>query len=100
MRAAELAESIRNRVLTSGLPRDLRTPVITGPGDGSGVCDCCAQPIAASEPQHDVERRFEDGAIGFVAMYSDCYRIWRQVVETLYLLDGAAGVNRETSRSP
>src|SRR5579872_5552646 len=48
MRAVELAESIRHRVLESDLPRDLRTPVITRPSDGRGVCGCCSDPIAAA----------------------------------------------------
>lgn len=94
MHARELAESIRTRVLTSDLPRDLRTPVVTGPGNGVGVCGCCGEPIARLEAQHDVEQRADSGEKAPVSMHSDCYRCWRQVVETLYLLDGAAGVSR------
>jgi hypothetical protein len=90
----DLAESIRNRVLTSDLPRDLRTPVITRPGDGLGVCGCCSQPIPPDETQHDVEQRADSGATVLVSMHTDCFRVWRHVVETLYLLDGAAGVSR------
>lgn len=100
MRAAELAESIRNRVLESDLPRDLRTPVITRPSDGRGVCGCCSEPIAAAETQHDVEQRVQGTPTQFVAMHVSCFRIWRHVVETLYLLDGAAGVSRVPTGSP
>jgi hypothetical protein len=100
MRAAELAESIRSRVLESDLPRDLRTPVITRPSDGRGVCGCCSEPIAPAETQQDVERRVDGGDTEIVAMHVNCYRIWRQVVETLYLLDGAAGVSRVPTGSP
>jgi hypothetical protein len=92
--ATDLAESIRTRVLTSDLPRDLRTPVVTGPGNGLGVCGCCSEPIPRLEMQHDVEQRVESGPTALVPMHSDCYRLWRHVVETLYLLDGAAGVGR------
>lgn len=96
-RAPDLAESIRTRVLSSNLPRDLRTPVVTGPADGLGVCGCCSQPISRLETQHDVEQRAESGATALVSMHSDCFRLWRHVVETLYLLDGAAGVSRVPS---
>ncbi len=100
MRPAQLAESIRSRVLESDLPRDLRTPVITRPSDGRGICGCCSEPIAAAETQHDVERRVEGADTEIVAMHASCYRIWRHVVETLYLLDGAAGVSRVPTGSP
>jgi len=85
MHVQDLSDSIRTRVLTAGLPRDLRTPVISGPSDGLGVCGCCAHPIGPPETQHEV---------GSVLMHTDCFRLWRNVVETLYLLDGAAGVRR------
>jgi hypothetical protein len=92
MHVLDLSESIRKRVLHADLPRDLRTPVITGPADGRSVCDCCSRPIAPSEAQHEVGRRAANGGPGAVSMHSDCFRLWRNVVETLYLLDGAAGV--------
>ena len=47
-----------------------------------------------------IERRVEGGDTEIVAMHVDCYRIWRHVVETLYLLDGAAGVSRVPTGSP
>ena len=94
MHATDLVESIRTRVLTSDLPRDLRTPVVTGRGDGLGVCGCCSNAIPRLATQHDVEQRSESGTTTLVSMHSDCFRLWRHVVETLYLLDGAAGVSR------
>lgn len=89
----DLAESIRTRVLMCNLPRDLRTPVVTRPGSGAGVCTCCARPIAPLQAQHDVEQQNSNGTISYLSMDSDCFRLWRREVETLYLLDRAAGVS-------
>jgi hypothetical protein len=86
--------------MESDLPRDLRTPVMTRPSDGRGVCGCCSEPISAAQTQHDVEQRIAGGETEIVAMHASCFRIWRHVVETLYLLDGAAGVSRVPTDSP
>jgi hypothetical protein len=90
--ATDLSDSIRSRVLASNLPRDVRTGVYTGADGGLVYCGCCAKPIVKSDGRRDVESGIGDGVHGIVPMHWVCFRIWRDVVDVLYLLDGAAGV--------
>jgi hypothetical protein len=78
--ATDLSDSIRSRVLASNLPRDVRTGVYTG--------------------ADDVESGIGNGTHGTVPMHWACFRIWRDVVDVLYLLDGAAGVGHVPAERP
>jgi hypothetical protein len=91
---ADLSQSIRTRVVTSLLPRDPRTVVYSGRAHGLSFCGCCGEPIPHSDTQHDVEQLAGAGFSSLIAMHAGCFRIWRDVVEALYLLDREAGVVR------